>query len=366
MAALALAVWLYLALGHGRFWRTGVRLPAAADPGRWPGVVAVVPARDEAAVLHRTVAPLVGQRYPGAFRVVVVDDDSTDATGDLAAALGATVVRTSGPPPGWTGKVAAMAAGLAAAGEAEYVLFTDADIAYPPDAVRTLVRAAEARGLDLTSQMVRLRTESRWERAVVPAFVYFFAQLYPFARVNVPGRTAAAAGGCMLVRRAALDAAGGLAPIRDALIDDVALGRLLKARGRVWLGLSDSIESVRAYPRLADLWAMVTRSAYTQLRYSPVLLAGTLLGLALVYLVPPAAVVAGAGRGDPLLAGLGAAAWLLMAATYVPMLRLYRVTPVAAPALPLVAALYAAMTADSARRHRAGRGGLWKGRTVPR
>jgi hopene-associated glycosyltransferase HpnB len=285
-------------------------------------------------------------------------------------------------PPGWAGKVWAMAQGLAAAGEnvagenaaGGYVLFTDADIAWRQGALRDLVRAAEADDRDLVSQMALLRTASGWERVVVPAFVYFFAQLYPFRRVNSPrSRTAAAAGGCMLVRRQALERSGGLAPIRGARIDDVALGQVIKAqRGRCWLGLSTEVVSVRPYPRLADLWQMVARSAYIQLRYSPWLLAGTVAGLAFIYLLPPAGAITGlaalaAGTASPAsaasAAGAGLAGWALMSLTYLPMLRLYRLSPLRAPGLPLIALLYTAMTVDSARRHYAGRGAEWKGRT---
>ncbi|HJY00838.1 MAG TPA: glycosyltransferase, partial [Streptosporangiaceae bacterium] len=236
------------------------------------------------------------------------------------------------------------------------------------------VRAAEADDRDLVSQMALLRTASGWERVVVPAFVYFFAQLYPFRRVNSPrSRTAAAAGGCMLVRREALERSGGLASIRGARIDDVALGQVIKARrGRCWLGLSTEVVSVRPYPRLADLWQMVARSAYIQLRYSPWLLAGTVAGLAFIYLLPPAGAITGlaalaAGTASPAsaasAAGAGLAGWALMSLTYLPMLRLYRLSPLRAPGLPLIALLYTAMTVDSARRHYAGRGAEWKGRT---
>ena len=365
---LAVAIWLYLTLLHGRFWRTSIRLPPAGPaPPRWPSVTVVIPARDEAAVLPLTLPALLGQQYPGRLRVLVVDDDSSDRTGELAAAAGAELVRTAGPPPGWAGKVAAMAAGVAAAGEADYLLFTDADIAFPPGAVERLVRCALGNGLDLTSQMVRLRAASGWERVLVPAFVYFFAQLYPFARVNDPARrTAAAAGGCMLVRCAALAAAGGLAGIRGAVIDDVALGRLLKRHGRIWLGLSGEIESIRPYPTLGELWRMVARSAYTQLRHSPLLLAGTVVGLLACYLLAPALTLAGAVAAEPALAVPGAIAWVLMAASYLPMLRHYRRAGLWAPALPLVALLYLGMTLDSARRHRAGRGAAWKGRVAAR
>ncbi len=283
-------------------------------------------------------------------------------------------------PPGWAGKVWAMAQGLAAAGEGEatgpersrpgYVLFTDADIAWAAGALRALVRAAEDDDRDLVSQMALLRTATRWERVIVPAFVYFFAQLYPFPRVNSPrSRTAAAAGGCMLVRREALERSGGLAPISGARIDDVALGQVIKRqRGRCWLGLSTAVVSVRPYPRLADLWQMVARSAYIQLRYSPWLLAATVAGLAFIYVLPPAGAIIGLAAGAAtapaaLAAGAGLAGWALMSLTYLPMLRLYRLSPLRAPGLPLIALLYAAMTVDSARRHYAGRGAEWKGRT---
>jgi hopene-associated glycosyltransferase HpnB len=284
------------------------------------------------------------------------------------------VIPGTPPPDGerWAGKVWAMAQGLDAAGSARYLLFTDADIAWEPRQLRRLVAAAEGDDRDLVSQMALLRAATGWERVVVPAFVYFFAQLYPFRRVNVPGsRTAAAAGGCMLIRRRAL--AGGLAPISDALIDDVALGRMVKRqRGRTWLGVTRQVVSVRPYPSLASLWQMVARSAYTQLRYSPALLAATLTGLLFLYALPPAGAVAGlvalltGDTGPAALAVLaaGLAGWALMSLSYLPMLRLYRLSPLRAPGLPLIALLYAAMTADSARRHYAGLGAQWRGRTT--
>jgi hopene-associated glycosyltransferase HpnB len=366
LSALCLLVWVYLVAAHGRFWRGPVRLPSAPEPPHWPAVVAVVPARNEADLLPRTLPRLLAQDYPGDLRVLVVDDASEDGTGDVARRLGAEVVTGTGPPPGWTGKVAAMAAGLERAGDPELVLFTDADIEHPPDSVRRLVVATLGRRLDLTSLMVLLRVDSAWERVLIPAFVYFFAQLYPFARVNRAGaRTAAAAGGCMLVRRAALTEAGGLERISDAVIDDVALGRLLKHRaggGRIWLGLSVEVAAVRAYPGLAGLWQMVSRSAYTQLRHSSLLLLATVAGLLVVYVAPPALVAAGLASGEVPVAAMAGTAWLLMSVTFVPMLRLYRLSPWRAPALPLVAVLYLAMTVDSARQHRRGRGAAWKGR----
>jgi hopene-associated glycosyltransferase HpnB len=380
----AAVAWAYLVLGHGGYWRTGQRLPrAVTGPARWPDVAAVIPARNEAAMLPAVLPTLLGQDYPGSLTVILVDDCSTDGTAEVAAGLGPEpgrperalrVVAGAPLPPGWAGKVWAMAQGLAAAGDGDarpdYVLFTDADIAWAAGALRALVRAAEEDDRDLVSQMALLRTATGWERIVVPAFVYFFAQLYPFARVNSPrSRVAAAAGGCMLVRREALERSAGLAPISGARIDDVALGQVIKRqRGRCWLGLSTAVVSVRPYPRLADLWHMVARSAYIQLRYSPWLLAGTVAGLAFIYLLPPTGAIiglaAGAATGPAALAaGAGLAGWTLMSLTYLPMLRLYRLSPLRAPTLPLIATLYAAMTVDSARRHYAGRGAVWKGRT---
>jgi hopene-associated glycosyltransferase HpnB len=376
-AVSAAAIWLYLLAGHGGYWRTDQRLPGAPNAGRarWPQVVAVVPARNEAAMLPLTLPALLAQDYPGGFRVVLVDDCSSDATSAVAAEIAARpgsriqVLAGQPRPPGWAGKVWAMEQGIRSAADAEYLLLTDADIGYDPGALTALVQAAEAGRYDLVSQMALLRARTSWERILVPAFVYFFAQLYPFRRVNKPGgRTAAAAGGCMLARTQAIAEAGGLARIRGALIDDVALGRLLKrGGGRCWLGFSTRVISRRPYPQLAELWGMVTRSAYYQLRYSPALLAATVAGLLLIYAAPPAAAIAGligTGTAASLSAAAGLAGWAIMSATYLPMLTLYRLSPLRAPGLPLIAVMYAAMTVDSARRHMAGRGGAWKGRTA--
>jgi hopene-associated glycosyltransferase HpnB len=370
---LADTAWLYLLAGHGMFWRTDQRLPPGADPAAWPSVAAVVPARDEAAILHETLPTLLSQEYPGELAVLLVDDESSDGTADVAAALGKEAEAgrlqvLAGQPasPGWAGKVWAMAQGLRAAGGADYILFTDADIAYTPGTLSALVRAAASSDRVLVSQMALLRTDTFAERLLIPAFVYFFAQLYPFRRVNRRGgRTAAAAGGCMLVRRVALEAAGGLEPIRGARIDDVALGGLLKSAGRdCWLGFTADVVSRRRYSGLGEIWDMVARSAYTQLGYSPVALAGTVAGMALLYVLPVAAALAGLLLPSPWLAIAGFSAWLLMSVTYLPVLRLYGLSPAWALCLPLIGALYTAMTVSSARRHRAGRGGEWKGRTI--
>ena len=305
------------------------------------------------------------------------DDGSADGTGALARELARrcgglplTVGSPGEPPAGWTGKLWAVRHGMEAARarDPEYLLLTDADIAHAPDSLRRLVAAAGTGGFDLVSQMARLRVESLWERLVVPAFVYFFAQLYPFRRISRPGsRTAAAAGGCVLLRADAAARARIPDAVRHAVIDDVAVARAVKrSGGRVWLGLADGVDSVRPYPRLGDLWRMVSRSAYAQLRHSPLLLAGTVAGLALVYLVPPAAVAVGAAAGNAPCALLGGAAWLVMTGTYVPMLRYYRQPLWLAPLLPVTAFLYLLMTVDSAVQHRRGRGAAWKGRTYAR
>ncbi|MEU5428874.1 glycosyltransferase [Streptomyces olivoreticuli] len=374
----SLAAWVWLLLGQGLFWRTDVRLPSRTPPGEWPSVAIVVPARDEAEVLPSSLPSLLAQDYPGRAEIFLVDDGSTDGTGALARSLAdgrgglpLTVDSPGEPPPGWTDKLWAVRHGMALARartDAEFLLLTDADIAHAPDSLRELVAAARSGGLDLVSQMARLRVASSWERLVVPAFVYFFSQLYPFRWVNRPGaRTAAAAGGCVLLRREAAERAGVPDAIRQAVIDDVSLARAVKrGGGRIWLGLAERVDSVRPYPGLAPLWRMVSRSAYAQLRHNPLLLAGTVVGMAVLYLAPPAAVLAGALTGDAVTLAAGAAAWAVMTGTYVPMLRYYRQSPALAPLLPFTGLLYLLMTVDSAVQHHRGRGAAWKGRTYTR
>ncbi|QQC88020.1 glycosyltransferase [Streptomyces alfalfae] len=377
IAAGSLAAWLWLLLGQGFFWRTDVRLPPRRELAAWPSVCVVVPARDEADVLPESLPSLLAQDYPGRAEVVLVDDGSTDGTGGLARDLAGrhgglplTVASPGEPPAGWTGKLWAVRHGiaLARARDPEYLLLTDADIAHGPDSLRELVAAAHGGGFDLVSLMARLRVAGAWERLVVPAFVYFFAQLYPFRRIGRRGaRTSAAAGGCVLLRADAAERAGVPDAIRHAVIDDVALARAVRrSGGHIWLGLADRVDSVRPYPRLADLWRMVSRSAYAQLRHSPPLLLGTVAGLALVYLAPPLALVMGLAAGDVPCAVAGGPAWLVMTVTYLPMLRYYRQPPWLALTLPLTAFLYLLMTVDSAVLHYRGRGAAWKGRTYAR
>ena len=366
------AIWLYLLLGRGAFWlgreRDG---EIVAWRGPWPSIMAVIPARDEAECVGATVASLLRQDYPGDFRVILVDDQSRDGTAqlarDAAAALGAadrlTVLSGRALASGWTGKLWAQSQGVEAAEAAaqppDYLLFTDADIVYVSDELRKLVARARSGGTVLTSLMAKLRCESFTERMFVPAFIFFFQMLYPFAWANDPRRsTAAAAGGCMLVRRQTLREAGGMASICNALIDDCALAKRLKAHGPIWIGLTDGVRSVRAYPAVADIRKMVSRTAYAQLRYSPLLLAGTVLGLAVTYLFPVLLAVFASGLAQI----LGLAAWLLMALAFQPILRFYRVSPLWGVALPAIAATYMAFTLNSAYQHARGRGGMWKGR----
>jgi len=366
IGVVCLGAWIYLLLGRGFFWlareRDDLDLPPA--PAAWPAVVAVVPARNEADVIARSVGSLLAQDYPGDFRVVLVDDASDDGTGSAAAALpdpGARLSVITGRPlaKGWTGKLWAVSQGVEAAGAPTYLWITDADIAHAPQTLRGLVARAEATQLALVSLMARLQTGTFAERLLIPAFVFFFDMLFPFGRVNDPKRRiAAAAGGCMLVRREALAAAGGIAAIRAEIIDDCALGAALKAQGPIWLGLTRTSVSLRPYLSLGEIGRMVSRSAYAQLRYSPWLLAGTVAGMLLVYAAAPVLAAFGGGWAR----WLGVGAWALMTISFQPMLRYYRLSPLWGLALPLIGAIYTWFTVDSAIQVWRGRGGMWKGR----
>ena len=375
LALAALAAWAVLLFGRGFFWaaRDDDRdAPALPDPAAWPAVAVLVPARDEEATIGETVRSVLAQDYPGPLRLLVVDDRSADGTAAAARAAAAgdgrfALLAGAPRPPGWTGKLWALHQGADAlrGDPAPLLLLTDADIRHAPDSLRSLAKRALARKLVLASLMVRLRCESPAERWLVPAFVFFFGMLFPFRWVRDPAaRTAAAAGGCVLLDRAAFAAAGGFAAVRGAVIDDCALARLVKARcGRIWLGLTDRAESLRPYPRLGDIRRMVARTAYAQLGYSPALLTGTAAGLALVFLSPPLLALfapAGAARLG------GALAWAAMALAYAPTLRRFGLSPLRAAALPAVAAVYLLFTLDSALAERRGRGGMWKGEANPR
>jgi hopene-associated glycosyltransferase HpnB len=371
LGLLALALWLALWLARAGFWRID-REPVPAPPAAWPAVTAVIPARNEAAVIGQTLRSLWGQGYSSGLRVVVVDDQSGDGTAE--AALQAAwemgreaelqVLAGEPVPAGWTGKVWAMQQGITRGvplgDPAAYILFSDADIVHGRDALRELVCRAEAGPCDLVSFMVRLQCRSGAEKLMIPAFVFFFRLLYPFRRVNDPADPlAGAAGGTMLLRREALERIGGLACIRHELIDDCALAREVKRGGhRIWLGLSESSYSTRGYGTLREILDMIARTAYTQLGYSPLRLFGCVAGLSLAFLAPPLLMVLASGWARV----LGGLAWGLMALLFLPMVRFYRQSPLWAPLLPLTALLYLWATVLSAWRFHRGRGGGWKGR----
>ncbi len=347
--------WIYLVLFHGGFWRVSDESGLAA-PGPASRVAVVIPARDEAEVIGRAIRSLDCQPV----EIILVDDHSTDGTAECArqASERVVVIPAQPLPPGWTGKLWAVSQGLhyALQSQPDYVLLTDADIEHSPDSIKSLVARAEGGGFDLVSYMVRLRNEAHAEMATVPAFVFFFLKLYPPAWIQNPKRTTAgAAGGCMLVRSTALQRIGGVDRIRSEMIDDCALAREIKGSGgRVWLGLSSTTRSLRRYSGFRDVAEMVSRTAYTQLRHSPVLLAGTVLGMLLIYVVPPLATAFGIWTG--------LVAWLLMTLAFMPILRFYRQSPLWAPLLPFIAGFYTFATLQSAVRYWSGRGGNWKGR----
>ncbi len=364
VAALALLGWLYLTLLHGGWWHTEPVLRRAA-PENAPPLVAIIPARDEAPTIAAAIGSLLAQDYPGPFRVVLVDDESSDATASIARAQAGSarlaVLAGTPRPPGWAGKLWALQQGVAASDE-ELILLTDADIVHDPGHAASLLAAMRAHGLGMVSGMVALRCESAAERALIPAFVHFFQLLYPFRYVNDRRRrTAAAAGGTVLIRRDALRAAGGIEAIHGALIDDVALARALKPHAPVALLHAPLARSIRPYPSWRDIGRMIARSAYVQLGNSPLLLVGTLLGLAVVFLAPPALALFAHG----LARWMGLAGWALMAATYLPSLRRYRRSFVWAPLLPLVALFYMGATLAAALAHHRGHGVQWKSRAYP-
>ncbi|MEX0269620.1 glycosyltransferase [Leptolyngbyaceae cyanobacterium UHCC 1019] len=416
MALLSTLIWAGLLAFWGQFWRCDQRLDNSSEfsvlnvelnskiqnlklktQNLFPFVCAIIPARNEADMLPMTLRSLLLQDYPGQFHIVLVDDQSTDGTGAIAVAIAAelnqsdrlTVMSAKPLPAGWTGKLWAMEQGVQQAQTfdplPDYFLLTDADIEHDRANLLQLVTKAQHNDLDLVSLMVLLRCQSFWEKLLIPTFVFFFQKLYPFPWVNDPNRaTAAAAGGCILMRRQALTGIGGLQSLRQALIDDCSLAQQVKGQGtraakerdrssfstsapsgKIWLGLTQSTRSLRPYDTLATIWDMVARTAYTQLGYSPLLLVGTVFGMMLVYLVSPIAAFSGALTQNWMLSAAGLLGWVLMTIAYLPTVRLYQLSPVWAICLPAIALLYNLMTIDSAIRHWRGQGGAWKGRTYP-
>lgn len=368
VAIICVAIWAYLLCARGMYWRAGVHdaTRIAGVPGVSPTVAVVIPARNKSECIALSVQSLLRQDYRGPFTVVVVDDDSDDSTGAVATVAAAgdrrlSVIRTTGPAAGWTGKLWAVSQGIAAAeaSHPEYLLLTDADIEHAPDTLSWLVSQSMAGRFVLTSLMAKLRCVNLAEKIHVPAFIYFFQMLYPFAWVaRADLSTAAAAGGCMLVRADALASVGGIASIRGALIDDCSLGAKLKTVGPIWLGLTNRVQSIRPYPTFADVARMVTRSAYSQLRYSLLALTATTLGMAITFVAPLMLALFASG----LPRYLGLLAWAAMSLSFVPTLLYYRLSPIWSAALPGIALLYMSYTLQSAYQHFRRRGGQWKGR----
>lgn len=371
LSIVAVGIWTYLLLFRGFFWREAPKAATGLALDAWPELAVVTPARNEADVVGQSMAALLAQDYPGTIHIVLVDDDSADGTAEAAERAAAksntghklTVVKNAGLPAGWTGKLWAVNRGLIEAERlapnAKYVLLTDADILHERTSLRQLVGRAEQGGFRLVSLMARLKTETLAERALIPAYIFYFQKLYPFAWVSDPAnKMAGAAGGCMLVHRATLDAIGGIAAIRNQLIDDCALGRAIKSKGPITLGLADGVASLRGYPRWADVWMLIARSAFTQLGFSAVMLLVATVMMLATYVLPLALTLFAEGPAR----FLGALAFLMMAFAYQPTLRYHRLSALWALALPLVASFYTAATVDSAFRYWSGRGGQWKGR----
>ena len=368
VSVLSLATWAYLVGFHGGFWRSGPVLEAGVPSGQ-AKVTVIVPARNEAESIRRCLGSLLAQNYAGAFKIILVDDNSTDGTGAIAASLGAqarlAIIAGKPLPQGWSGKLWAVSQGLVqtTAKEADYLLLTDGDIEHGPGHVSSLVAKAEAGGLELVSEMVRLNCATLAERALIPAFVFFFQMLYPFDWVgDAAKRTAGAAGGTILVKRTAMDRIEGVTRFHGQLIDDCALAKEIKSTGgRIWLGHAERAVSTRVYAGWRDVWEMIARTAYEQLGNSPLMLLGCVLGMGLLYCAPP--LLALFAHGWARLAGI--ASWLMMAMAFQPTLLRYRCSPLWGVALPGIALFYVCATIASAVRHHAGRGGGWKNRVYP-
>jgi hopene-associated glycosyltransferase HpnB len=367
ISILSFAAWVYLVAFRGLFWRSVPVLPRQTPSSR-SKVVAIIPARDEAASIQQSIGSLVAQDYSGELSIILVDDNSTDGTAEIAASLptdNLTIISGAPLPPGWTGKLWAINQGLAheKAKSADYVFLTDADIEHAPGHLSALVGKAEAENSDLVSEMVRLNCTTKAERAFIPAFVFFFQMLYPFAWVADPARRlAGAAGGAMLIRRAALDRIGGVSRIHNHLIDDCALAKEIKASGgSIWLGHAELAASKRVYSDISEVWNMIARTAYEQLGYSPLILLGCVMAMGIIYCAPP--LLALCTQGTPRVFGL--LSWMMMAGAFQPTLRRYRQLPLWGFALPLIGLFYLCATIASAVRFHSGRGGGWKDRVYP-
>jgi hopene-associated glycosyltransferase HpnB len=380
LSGLSCLIWLYLLGFRGKFWLTNQTITLGPDNlEKYPNITVIIPARNESEALPISLPSILEQNYGGRVEVVIVDDQSDDGTGEIAKGMRTncqtqgklTVISGEPLPQGWSGKLWAIAQGISYAEKQEilpdYYLLTDADIKHDRHNLRNLVFKAEKEHLGSVSLMVLLRCQSFWERFLIPAFVFFFAKLYPFPLVNTPeSKVAAAAGGCILIRRDVLKKIGGIGRVKDALIDDCSLAQVVKSEGEsIWLGLTETTVSLRPYPTLKTIWDMVARTAFTQLNYSLWMLLGAVGGMTVVYLIPIISLIWGIIGGEKSLVILGLTTWLLMATAYLPTVRFYRCSPVWAFCLPAIAFFYTLMTIDSALRHWQGQGGAWKGRVYP-
>lgn len=385
IATLSLIIWIFLLLFWGQFWRADQRLELNnIDLSSYPRVCAIIPARNEADILPVSLKSLLNQEYSGEFSIILIDDQSTDKTGEVAQEIASNlnqsdrlnIILGKPLPVGWSGKLWAMEQGIQSAKNKglspDYFLFTDADIEHYSTNLKELVAKAEKENLALTSLMVLLRCDSFWEKFLIPAFVFFFQKLYPFPWVNNPqNKMAAAAGGCILIRRDRLEEIGSIPSLREALIDDCTLAKKIKGLSTpdnptaIWLGLTERTRSLRPYDSLDTIWNMIARTAYTQLNYSPLLLLGTVLGMSLVYLAAPVILLLGFYLESRNLMIISSLTWFLMAIAYLPTLRLYKLSPLWSLSLPIIALFYNLMTIDSALRHWRGQGGGWKGRVYP-
>lgn len=373
LAGVSLAIWIVLTFFRGTFWQLSRFDDDSAPPASlssWPRVVAVLPARNEVETISHAVDSLVTQDYLGEFRVIVVDDHSEDETAALAqraaeargAASRVTILQATPLPRGWTGKLWALQQGIGTAASlaTDYFWFTDADVVHAPDTLRRIVSRAESQRLDLASLMVLLQAKTFPERLLMPAFLYFFLKLYPPRWIAEPRRrTAGAAGGCVLLRRSALERIGGISTIRNEVIDDCSLARKVKRTGgAIWMGLTRKSVSLRAYSSFAEIRDLIARTAFSQLDYSSLFLLSTIAGMVLTYLVP----VFLALHAQPFVWRMSLAAWALMTITYLPTVRFYTLSPLRAPFLPIAAVFYSYATCLSAVRYWLGHGGQWKGR----
>jgi hopene-associated glycosyltransferase HpnB len=382
LGLISLLIWIILLLFRGQFWRSDQRLSNVdISLNSPPPISVIIPARNEADLIPVTLKSLLQQDYFGLLQIILVDDGSTDGTAEVAQQTaqgeGKTaqlqVIPGQPLPPGWTGKLWALQQGTNYAQTLTptpvYLLLTDADIVHDSRNLSRLVTKAQTEHLDLVSVMVKLRCKSFWEKLLIPAFIFFFEKLYPFRWVNNPHKsTAAAAGGCILLDNRVLQDVGGIAVVKDALIDDCALAAAVKLdesgkpMRKIWLGLGSDTQSLRPYDSLSAIWDMVARTAYTQLNYSPLLLLGTVIGMSLIYLVPPLLTLGGVVMGQGLLAAVGGVTWGIMSLAYLPTVRFYRLSFIWSGGLGAIALLYTIMTLDSARRHWSNQGGTWKGR----